>query len=188
MAWDAVGMRFDAAFPVSFGPNEADWWMVAVTGVSVVASGVLAWLAYRNGRRATDIAIESAARDEERESRALKQQADAARSEVALSMLRALAVMERFASNDPYFADLDTQLHLLRAEALAQIDIYTTEEADEELHVWFASNMAELERIGRRTPVSLADSMKIVNFVRQGIVLWSQRAVAADQLVMGKLE
>ncbi|WDH77907.1 hypothetical protein PTQ19_10275 [Microbacterium esteraromaticum] len=177
-----------AAFPVSFGPHEADWWMVAVTASSVVVSSVLAWLAYRNGRRATVIASEAAARDEERGVQASIQRAEEARAEVALSMLRALAVMERFASNEPHYADLETELHLRRAEALAQIDVYSTSEADEELHVWFAAQMAELEKLGRRTPVTLAKVIPIVGFVRQGIVLWNQRAVSVDSLVMGQLE
>ncbi|WP_300269050.1 hypothetical protein [Microbacterium sp.] len=180
-------MRELAALPVTFGPHEADWWMLAVTAVSVIVSGVLAWLAYRNGRRATDIAVESAKRDEAREALASQQREDEARALVAVSMLRALAVLEQLVAGDPSFRIVEAQLNERRAEALAQIDIYATDEADEELHVWFESSMAELERIARFSPTSVSESMRIASFIRQGIVQWNRRAVTADLLAVGKL-
>lgn len=86
------------------------------------------------------------------------------------------------------FAELRTEMQIHWSEALARIDLYATTEEDEELHVWFDSNMASLEALGNQTPVKIMKVMPIVSFVRQGIVLWKERTVTSGRLMIGKLE
>lgn len=45
-----------AGWPVCFFSNEADWALVAVTVISVIATTLLGYFAYKNGKRATEIA------------------------------------------------------------------------------------------------------------------------------------
>lgn len=52
-----------AAIEVEFDPNWTDEWLVWLTAASVLASAVLGWLAYWNGKNATEIASKSARRD-----------------------------------------------------------------------------------------------------------------------------
>ncbi len=166
--------------------------MVAITACSVVASGVLAWLAYMNGRKATTIAAEAAARDEEHRTRELDRRAQDERSQVALAMLRALAAVERYASNDlgqwqTTVAEVEKEMILRRSEALAFIDLYATEEDDEELHVWFDSAFDALVKLGQMTPTPILKVLPIVHNTRRGAVLWNERLVTSGQLAVGDL-
>lgn len=160
--------------------------MVAVTACSVVVSGVLAWLAYRNGAKATKIAQDTAERDEHYRVQEAEHGAAADRAAVALSMLRALATMESYASNRPMFPELQTETQIRWSEALAHIDLYATSEEDEELRVWFDSNMSELEKLGSRSQVKLMQVTPILDSVRRGIVRWNQREVTSGRLAVGE--
>lgn len=175
---------------VASEPSVADWWMVWVTVGSVLVSGVLAWLAYWNGRRATRIAEEASARDEKYRERGLAQRDRDERAQVALSMMRALIAAERLARADVTWqttaAHLEAEYETRLAEALAQIDVYAISEDDVEMHVWFESAMAATVK-PREDPVSRVNFGSHVYETRVGIVLWNQRSVTPSELIVGEL-
>lgn len=190
--WNAVGMwRF--VIPVSFGPHVADWWMVAVTALSVIVSGVLAWLAYRNGREATTIASEASARDEAHLRRETERRAQAERAEVAMAMMRAVAATEAYRqvkkSSGTYVtteSDVKSEMYLRWSEALAHVDLYATAEEDDELHVWVEGALSALAEL-KLTGVDALHAIGVAHDTRRGIVLWNARAVTSNQLAVGDL-
>lgn len=171
-------------------PSVTDWWMVWVTLGSVIVSGVLAWLAYWNGNKATRIAEEASKRDEDQRKRELAQRLRDERSAVALSMMRALAAAERLAKADVEWqttaAQLEAEYEAQLAEALSQIDAYAVTEDDEEMHVWFEGAMAETVR-SRTDPIAKLRLIDHVYATRLGIVLWNQRDVTPSELLVGDL-
>lgn len=165
--------------------------MVALTVLSIVVSGVLAYLAYRNGSTATRIAHEAAVREEHYREREAERLAKNDRDQVALAMLRALAAVDRAVQNvGPKWqttqADAEAEAYRLHSEALAVIDLYATEQEDDELHVWFEGGIERVFELGRRNPTPYMMVLPIVSDLRRGIVLWNERVVSSNQLAVGE--
>ncbi|WP_402843744.1 hypothetical protein [Microbacterium sp. GXS0129] len=168
--------------------------MVGVTAASVLVSGVLAYLAYRNGVKATMIAEEAAARDADQRTRESNRLAREERSTVALAMMRAVAAadqMVRVRDEDTAtyaltLSDVETEMNIRRAEALAHVDLYAIAPEDDELRVWLESTLDRLTEL----PTDGMDRLERLSFVydaRRGIALWNQRAVTSGQLMVGEL-
>lgn len=64
-----LSLRFPVPLPVEFGPHEADWWMVWVTGASAFISLAIAIVAITGARQARGIAKQSEAERLETENR-----------------------------------------------------------------------------------------------------------------------
>jgi hypothetical protein len=181
--WDAVGMT-------------AEWWMVWITVGSVMVTGLLAWLAYANGRKATVIASEAAEREEMHRARELIQREREERSQVAMAMMRAVSAAEQLASlQDPghavavwqtTVAEVELEMHRTRAEALAQVELYSTAEEDAELRPWIESALEAVAYPGVTGAERLA-AVDYLYFVRRAIRLWNVREVTAGLIIVGKL-
>lgn len=183
-------------FVDSAGPSDADWWIVWLTGFSVVVSGVLAWLAYRNGRKATDIARDASERDEEHRRREVDQREHEERAQVALAMMRAVSAAEAYQAHrvpgqtdihwQETVADIEKEMVRARSEALAHVELYATADEDDELRPWIDS---ALHAIVNPRPVGDEPfrAMDYLYFVRRAIRLWNLREVTSGQIIAGKL-
>ncbi|MCK2029885.1 hypothetical protein [Microbacterium galbinum] len=172
---------------------SADWVMVWVTGASVIVTGVLAWLAYANGREATKIAAEASMRDEVHRGREVGQREQEGRARVALAMMRGVAAAERFAQlqkqpggiHTNVFTEVETEMHFRWSEAVAHVDLYSVAVEDEELRVWIESALDAVAYPG--APQNNHLDWGHAHFVRRGIRLWNLRAVTSGQLAVGNL-
>ena len=181
--------------PVTFGPHQADWWMVGVTAASVAVSVWLAFLALGNARTAKEIANESAAREQLLRTAELKERGDAHRARVALAMHRTFTAFEQqreALKGETVLTTAPAKLRLieLEAEALAQIDLYPLSEDDEELRVWFASLVEELKDAPdpeiKGTPGQRDSFQTLISIGRAGATKWNNRAITARHLVVGE--
>lgn len=177
MFWDAGGMT-------------AEWWMVCITTGSVLVSAMLAWLAYRNGRKATEIAAGASDRDETHRARELDQREREERAQVALAMMRAVSAAEEFAktqsSHYETAGEIEQEMIRSRAEALARVELYATAAEDDELRPWIESALYAISYPSQ----SLSDVLEARDyayFARRGIRLWNLRGVTSGNLIAGKL-
>lgn len=188
--------------PVSFGPHDADWWMVWLTGASVLTSGVLALLAYLNGRKALRIAAESAhqaaaaaeiaddaaQREEAYRLRVEAQEVAAKRGEVALAMSLAVNSDEMhwlLARKDPT-ANPETKAiangHYL--DALARIDTMADVEEGRRLRLWLNSTVFALRQIETSPDRDLRGTLgEHRDNVRRQIALWNNGTETAADLL-----
>ena len=171
-----------------------DWWMVYITSGSVLVSAVLAWLAYRNGRKAIEIAADASDRDEAHRAREVDQREREERAHVALAMMRAVSAAEAFesaqnpaeAKRQETVAEIEKEMVRSRSEALAHVELYATAEEDEELRPWIDSALHAIA-YPRRVGADRFQVMDYLYFARRAIRLWNLREVTSGQIIVGKL-
>lgn len=162
------------SIPVTFGPHAADWLLVSFTAAATLASAALGWLAYRNGRTATRIASEAAARDRR-----------LGRDSAALAMFHAIAAGEELASSaadatEDAQRQLSREFHAKQTEALALLDLHAGTE-DPEVREWFVGVMRPFAR-GYLSQSDQSIALQSVNQVRDDVRSWHQFKYSGAQL------
>lgn len=83
------------ALPVTFGPHEADWWMVGASAAAAIGTTAAAFAAFRGASKAQEIADTNAkARIDDNDAR-VKERYDDLRRDATVTLLTALAMYIR---------------------------------------------------------------------------------------------
>jgi len=165
------------AFPVEFGPHEADWWMVGVTIASVLVSAGVAIVAIWNGRLASKIANDAAKRDEENRETERQRRAAAERAAVAMQLVEVVESLVVWSDTAPGTGNSGTALAIaefrkLRSNAYSALEIYSGN--TETLRKWFQAELAKIDQLGRQRTSQFEKIDATALAVRQKLARWSR--------------
>jgi len=141
------------ALPITFGPHEADWWLVGLSAGSVAVSGLLGWLAYWNGRRATKIAQDASDRESDYRRTQARILSEKDRAAIALAMSVAInaqgqrpPLRDKGTERENQEAFLAKQSHL---DAIALINLAGPHDPERRLRSWYLAVVRDLQRTNR---------------------------------------
>lgn len=171
---------------------DPDWWMVALTVVSIGASTALAFLAFRNGERAVQISEQASKREQDYRQREEDRRVSEERGRLAYALMKALTEFELTLGERHWDPNSPTQAQgLVRAaeaetEALTLANLHEATTGEFGIHAWFERTIREFKRMRDRGGPSVRPSLVMeVSNARVAVGLWNTRTIDAHSLQMG---
>lgn len=162
-----------SALPVTFGPHEADWWMVVVTSLGMVGTIVTAIFAIVSARQAREIARGSEAARVATEARLAREQYELALRSATVELLRALG--EYNVEHDRATKQGDPLPSLFSVMGALQAFGLIVDESDLPAFrlFWRWMNVAQLNKAERRT---------LIRRLMNGIRTWKRNEISVEEI------